>query len=74
LLERAVKLLTILVTRGLPAAGQTQKDQILALSTAGFGPKEIAELLATTSNTVNVALSTSRKERASKTIARGKRV
>jgi DNA-directed RNA polymerase specialized sigma24 family protein len=61
LLERTVKLLTVLVTRGLPPKEQTQKDQILVLSSVGFKPKEIAELLNTTSNTVSVALSTARK-------------
>jgi hypothetical protein len=40
--------------------GRQQADQIDLLSRAGFGPSEIAELLGTTSNTVNVRLSTQR--------------
>ncbi len=68
LLERAVRLLTVLVTRGLPSEEQTQKDQILLLASVGMKPKEIADFLSTTPNTVSVALSTARK-RAS---ARGK--
>ncbi len=42
-----------------------QKEQIRTLSDAGFGPSEIADILKTTSNTVNVALSAIRKERLS---------
>jgi DNA-directed RNA polymerase specialized sigma24 family protein len=39
----------------------SQKDKILFLSRAGLPPKEIADILGTTSNNVNVALSTARK-------------
>jgi DNA-binding CsgD family transcriptional regulator len=41
--------------------GKSQREQIRLLSIAGIGPKEIADLLGTTSNTVNVALSGLRK-------------
>lgn len=41
---------------------KTQKDKILLLSTSGFQPTEIASILGTSSNTVNVALSKARKE------------
>jgi DNA-binding NarL/FixJ family response regulator len=37
-------------------SGATQVTQISRLSSIGFQPKEIAEILGTTSNTVNVAL------------------
>lgn len=43
---------------------KTQQEQIALLSDAGFQPKEIADVLLTTSNTVNVALNRIRKERA----------
>ena len=36
---------------------QSQTDQIKALSQAGFQPKDIAELIGTTANTVRVSLS-----------------
>jgi hypothetical protein len=39
----------------------TMKEKILFLSEAGFQPKAIADLLQTTSNHVNVALSTARR-------------
>ncbi len=41
--------------------GRSQREQIRLLAIAGMGPKEIATLLGTTPNTVNVALSTLRK-------------
>ena len=46
-------------------AEKRQKEQVLMLSVAGFQPKEIAEILSTTSNTVRVALSTMRKKKRS---------
>ena len=42
------------------------KDNAVALSRSGLTPKEIAEILGTTSNTVSVALSTARKGKKSK--------
>ena len=54
----------------LVAVGERkQGEQISILSKAGFLPKEIAELIGTTSNTVRVALSVLRK--ASKKNSRG---
>lgn len=44
---------------------QTQKEQIKTLSEIGFQPKEIADLLGTTRNTVSVALSEMRKSKKS---------
>jgi predicted transcriptional regulator len=42
--------------------GKRQADQITLLSKAGLAPKEIADLLGTTPNTVRVALSNMRKK------------
>lgn len=41
--------------------GDSQTKQISKLDSIGFQPKEIAEILGTTSNTVNVALNRMRK-------------
>ena len=51
---------TRLIAIGL-VNGRPQKEQIRLLSIAGMGPTEIADLIGTTSNTVNVALSSLRK-------------
>lgn len=50
-LDRAVRLLAIAAIRGMP-----QTAQIATLSRAGFPPKEIADILGTTPNTVRVTL------------------
>lgn len=50
---------------GLVRDMKTQKAQITALSDAGFQPKEIAAVLRTSRNNVNVTLNAIRKERAS---------
>ena len=42
-------------------SGKKQRDQIRLLSIAGMSPKEIADLIGTTPNTVNVALTNLRK-------------
>jgi len=42
-----------------------QKNQIAVLSDVGFQPKDIADILRTTSGSVRVALTAIRKERAS---------
>ena len=44
-------------------ADKKQQDQITLLSQAGLQPKEIAELLGTTPNTVRVTLSTKIKNK-----------
>jgi hypothetical protein len=49
---------------GLIKDMKTQKEQIEALSDAGFQPKDIAGVLRTSRNTVNVTLNAIRKERA----------
>ena len=57
-LKRMTRLLCILATQGL----SRQRDQIAALARAGFAPKEIAELIGTTPNTVSVYLSEIRRQ------------
>jgi DNA-directed RNA polymerase specialized sigma24 family protein len=49
--EMAVRLLGVIAVKGLP-----QTQQIAILSRVGFTPKEIADVLGTTANTVRVAL------------------
>jgi hypothetical protein len=49
---------------GLIKDMKTQKEQIAALSDAGFQPKGIASILRTSSGSVRVALHDIRKERA----------
>jgi len=53
-------MLTKLVATGL-VVGKPQRDQIELLSKAGLQPREIAELIGTTSNTVSVNLTAIRK-------------
>lgn len=50
-LDQALKLLALIAVRGMP-----QREQIELLDKAGLEPREIAEVLGTTSNTVRVAL------------------
>jgi len=57
-MDLIVRLLALDVVKDL----KVQKDKIIALSSFGFGPSEIAKLLGTTPNTVNVALSGIRKK------------
>ena len=40
-----------------------QQDQIILLNNAGFQPKDIAEIIETTANTVRVTLSTMRSKK-----------
>ena len=56
-LRKITKLLVVLVTEDMK-----QKDQIRKLDRVGFQPKEIAELIDTTPNTVRVALHDIRKK------------
>ncbi len=56
-LRRITKVLTLIATKD-----QKQKEQIKLLDRVGFQPKEIAELLGTTGNTVNVALHSIRRK------------
>ena len=50
------KLLALMATKDLP-----QIDKIQVLSQAGFGPKDIANLIGTSSNTVAVSLNRLKK-------------
>jgi DNA-binding CsgD family transcriptional regulator len=50
-LDRVLQLLAIMTVRDMP-----QTDQIATLNRVGFAPKEIANVLGTTPNTVRVAL------------------
>jgi len=56
-LQRISKLLALTITRELK-----QKEKIELLYSIGFQPKEIADLIGTTSNTVSVTLVEIRKE------------
>ena len=56
-LRKITRLLTVLATKGM-----TQREQIMLLDSVGLPPREIAELIGTTSNTVSVTLSTLRRE------------
>jgi len=55
-LDQILRVLVVLVTRGLK-----QREQIALLDAARFSPKDIAELLGTSSNTVRVELVALRK-------------
>jgi DNA-binding NarL/FixJ family response regulator len=57
--EEIVRLLAIQLRRN----STSQSEAILELGRAGFGPKRIADLLGTTSNTVNVVLTKDRKRK-----------
>lgn len=56
-LKKITRLLTVLVTKDM-----TQREQIQLLSSVGLAPREIAELIGTTANTVSVTLSVIRRE------------
>ena len=56
-LDTIMKLLAASITDG-----KKQRDQIRLLYKAGIPPVQIADMLGTTSNTVNVAISNLRKE------------
>jgi len=57
-MDLIVRLLAINLVKDL----KVQKDKIIALSSFGFGPSDIAKLLGTTPNTVSVALSEIKKK------------
>jgi DNA-binding CsgD family transcriptional regulator len=57
-LDQIFKMLAILATANL-----TQRDKIALLSKVGLSPKQIAELLGTSSNTVRVELVSIRKRK-----------
>ncbi len=60
-LDTLIRLSALNIVKGM----QTQKEQIAVLSDAGFQPREIADIIRTSSNSVSVALTAIRKERAS---------
>ena len=55
-LRKITRLLTLLVIKD-----KTQREQIVLLDSVGLPPRDIAELIGTTSNTVSVTLSTLRR-------------
>ena len=57
--EEIVRLLAIQLRRD----SKSQTEAIVELGRAGFAPTRIADLLGTTSNTVNVALAKERKRK-----------
>jgi DNA-binding CsgD family transcriptional regulator len=59
-ISRIDKLIRLVAT-GL-VIGKSQAEQIALLSQAGLQPKEIADIVGTTPNTVRVALSIARKQ------------
>ncbi len=61
-LEEIVRLLAIQVRRST----ESQAQAIEELNRADFGPTRIAELLGTTPNTVNVAISNAKKRKRQK--------
>ena len=58
-LEEIVRLLAIQLRRSTDSQAQAIEE----LSRASFGPTRIAELLGTTTNTVNVAISNAKKRK-----------
>lgn len=58
-LRKILRLMTLSITKGL-----SQREQIAMLSAVGFQPREIAELIGTTPNTVSVTLAHMRKQQA----------
>jgi DNA-directed RNA polymerase specialized sigma24 family protein len=59
--DQILRILTAIATKGMK-----QNEQIVLLNRVGFQPKEIAALLGTTGNTVNVSLSNLRKAKQKK--------
>ena len=71
LAEVADKLDTLIRLTAIGLFGdKTQREKIELLSSAGLQPKEIADLLGTTANSVNVALSGIRKKKRKKKASR----
>ena len=68
-LNRKMDMLIALTAIGV-LADKTQKEQIEALNRAGLQPKEIAQLVGTSSNTVSVTLSQMKKAKNSPRIVK----
>lgn len=62
-ISRKLDVLIRLSAIGVIRGEKLQKDQIAILSDSGFKPKEIADILKTSSNNVSVTLVSIRKER-----------
>ena len=60
-LDKILRVLAVLATKGMK-----QREQISLLNQAGMRPKDIAELLGTSSNTVRVELVALRKKASNK--------
>lgn len=56
-LRKITRILNLIATKDMP-----QKEKILSLSAVGLQPKEIAEIIGTTANTVSVTLSSTRRQ------------
>jgi DNA-directed RNA polymerase specialized sigma24 family protein len=67
-LNKVARLLEILTRLNLQTmrGDRTQQDMVLMLDAVGCGPSEIADLLGTTANTVNVTLSNAKKKKRNK--------
>ena len=61
-LKEKLDVITKLLALNLVKDMELQKDQIITLSSFGFQPSQVADLLGTTANTVRVALSKARKK------------
>ncbi len=70
-LVNRLNILIRLVALGL-CQNKGQREQISFLSSVGIAPKEIAEILGTTSNTVSVTLSGMRRVKKGKVQPKGK--
>jgi hypothetical protein len=69
---RELKIIKRLLTHNL-LTGDSQMKQIGKLDSIGFQPKEIAEMLGTTSNTVNVTLNRIRKSKQERDAGKGRK-
>ena len=58
-----LNLMTRLLALNLVKDLKTQSEKIVVLSSFGFGPSNIADMLGTSSNTVNVVLSSIRSKK-----------
>jgi DNA-directed RNA polymerase specialized sigma24 family protein len=70
IIERLDKLIRVVALTGMKELTSTQK--IALLSQAGFGPKEIAEIIGTSQNVVNVRLSEMRRAKSREIVIREK--
>ena len=69
ILSRKIDTIIKLMVLGM-TEGKNQVDQVTLLAKAGFKPKEIAETLDTTPNTVRVALSNLRKGKSKRKVGK----